>query len=91
MLTAIDFNNESALLADEINNERSNWRLTPESKTIKTMRSQGGPQATLRVSHVVTQRSRKAPLRRCNSAMRHWLQTPLPDRFAVRPPPQGGR
>ena len=90
MLAAIDFDNKPMLLAHKINNEWTNRGLTTEAQAIESMRTQCSPQTALCICHFMTQRFRKSSHFWRNRTMRRLL-TPLPDRFAVRPPPQGGR
>jgi hypothetical protein len=55
MLSAVNLNDESMLLADEIDNERTNRRLAPEAQSIEPVCAQRRPQATLRIRHFMAQ------------------------------------
>jgi hypothetical protein len=55
VLTAIDFNHQHALMTHEIENERSERNLAPETQPVQAMGPQPRPQMRLRVGHVTPQ------------------------------------
>jgi hypothetical protein len=91
VLPTVNLNNEVVIVANKIDDELPNQGLSPKAKTVQSVRAQFSPQLELGVGHLMTQRLCEASLFRSERAMRGLAGTPLPDRFAVRPPPQGGR
>ena len=55
MLRTIRFDNQPALLAHKIHNERSNWLLPSELRAIKLSRAKDRPQFDLRIGHLAAQ------------------------------------
>jgi hypothetical protein len=91
MLSAVDFNDQQTIVTAEINNEPSDRHLAAETQAVQPMRTQCGPQVRFSVRHLTAEIFCAAALNGRNRPMGGFLATPLPDRFAVRPPPQGGR
>jgi len=90
MLPTIDLDNETSFVTDEVDDEAADQRLAPETQAIEAMRSQRGPKTVLGIRHAAAQRLGASALKFRDGPMGGRV-TPLPDRFAVRPPPQGGR
>ncbi len=91
MLPTVDFNDQSGAVTGELHNETSDRRLTTEAQPFQPMRPECIPQPRLSIRHLVTQGFRAAAMILRYRAVSSLFVTPLPDRFAVRPPPQGGR
>jgi hypothetical protein len=90
MLTAVHFYDQAAVMTGKVDNVSANRRLPAEAQPIKPVRSERRPQNSLCVGHIAA--------KRFGATARDWRDrtmggrlTPLPDRCAVRPPPQGGR
>jgi hypothetical protein len=90
VLAAIDLDDKASLMANEIDDEATDQSLPPKAQAVEAMRAQRRPETMFGIGHVAAQR-----FRACTTYCRHppvsGDVTPLPDRFAVRPPPQGGR
>ncbi len=52
MLTAIDLNNETGGVADEVRNVRSNWCLPPKACIVQTVRTQRIPDDLLGIRRI---------------------------------------
>jgi len=91
VLSAVEFNHQTVFMTDKVDDEGTDRSLAAKCDSCKPMRAKPIPEAFLRLSHFVTQRPGIGPLNIRNGAMMWRLLAPLPDRFAVRPPPQGGR
>jgi hypothetical protein len=91
MLTAVYFNYQLKFVTHKIDDVLTDWRLPSKADSIEAMRAKQIPKAPFRFSHLVAQRFCSCAIDLRRSAMVRGMPTPLPDRFAVRPPPQGGR
>jgi hypothetical protein len=90
VLPTIDFDDQTPLVANEVDDETSDRNLATEAQPGLPVRAQRGPETKLGIGHAASQRLRARTMKSGNRPVRR-LSTPLPDRFAVRPPPQGGR
>jgi hypothetical protein len=91
VLSTIEFDDQPTVVTDKIDNETSDRCLTSKTQSHQTMGAQCLPQSHFGICHFMAQILRMAAMNRRYLAMGGLLATPLPDRFAVRPPPQGGR
>src|ERR1043165_4692030 len=91
VLSAVDFDDQVSLVTDEIDNEAPNGRLPAEAKAAQPMSAQRRPSTLLSGGHLAPQCLGACALKSHDRPMGGGLLTPLPDRYAVRPPPQGGR
>ncbi len=64
VLPAIEFNDELKLEAIEVDDEGSDWSLTPESRVLEPFSAKLPPQQPLGVGHIGAKRTRVAQLAR---------------------------
>jgi hypothetical protein len=88
MLTAIDFDDEAMFVTHKISDERPDRRLAPKADAFQSMRAKRRPKVPFCFGQVFAQSFGVAAMNRRNRPMSN---TPLPNRVAGRPPPQGGR
>jgi hypothetical protein len=91
MLAAIQFDHQSPLVTHKVDDVLANWRLPAKAQSIEAVGAELHPERSFRIRHFGTHRFGAKTVELRNRAMCLWRHTRLPDRSAIRPPPQGGR
>jgi hypothetical protein len=90
MLTAIQLDHKAPLVTNKVNDILANRSLPAKAQSIEAVGAELHPERSLGIRHLRTHRFCAETVQPFYRPVRLW-RTPLPDRFAIRPPPQGGR